>query len=112
MFSFFVWETVNIPMLLIGKDDETGILNDCKDVVISFYQQGFLLEFYKDDANVGIDVENDKLNVYLGQEQTGMFKPDVIITVQVNVLYENAERNTTCTGAIRPLANLHRKIMR
>ena len=111
MFSFYVWETVNIPMLLIGKDDETGVLNDCKDVVISFYQQGFLLEFYKDDANVGIDTENDKLNVYLGQEQTGLFKPNINITVQVNVLYEDSERDTTATGMIRPLLNLHKEVM-
>lgn len=113
MFSFFVWETVTIPMELESEDGTTGILEDYKDIIVSFSQRGGIL-FEMDSSNpkMVIDTANDEIDVRLEQEETGQFSVNTDILVQANILYEDTERDTTAMAIIRPLANLHKAVMR
>ena len=111
MAQFYVWETVDFPLQLKREDETTGILEDCKDVIVSFEQQGILLEKDIESPDIELDVENDIINVHLTQEDTGQFKPDRDVTVQVNILYEDTERDATAHGTIKALRNLHKAVM-
>lgn len=108
--SFFIYETVNLPIHLTSKDGETGILTNCKNVVISLKQKSLLLEKDKESADVAIDAENDTINLYLSQEDTGRFKPGEA-SMQINILYEDKERDTSAQATILVLDNYHKEVM-
>lgn len=108
---FYVWETVDFPIHLTRSDDNEGILENCKDVIISFEQTGILLEKNKDSVDVALDIENDIINVHLSQEETGQFKADKSVNIQVNILYEDSERDTSAIATIMAYKNLHKEVM-
>ena len=108
---FYAWETVDFPIQLSREDGTTGILTDCRDVIVSFAQSGVLIEKNKESADIALDVENDIINVHLGQAETGRFKPDRATKVQINILYEDSSRDASCEIAIEVLENLHKAVM-
>lgn len=108
---FYEWETVEFPIQLTRESGETGILQNCRDVIISFEQGGVLIEKNKNNGDVGIDVENDVINVRLNQNETGLFKANRKAICQINILYESAERDASCQVEIDVKPNLHKKEM-
>lgn len=111
MAQFYVWETVDFPIQLLREDESTGILTNCKNVIVSFEQQGILVEKDMSSPDVSLDEENDIINVHLSQEETGQFRPKKDVNVQINILYEDTERDTSAEAIIKALRNLHREVM-
>lgn len=112
MASFYVWETKDFPIHLTTQDESnTGILEDLKDVIISFGQGKKLVEKDMASPDVALDPENDIINVHLSQEETGTFKENQDVTVQVNFYYTSAERDTSAQTTIKALPNLHKEVM-
>lgn len=110
MTGFYIYETVDLPFQLSREDETTGILADCKNVIISFQQLDTLIEKDKSSPDVAIDDENDIINVHLSQEDTAAFKPGHV-SIQINILYENMERDTSVEAIVKAYRNLHRAVM-
>lgn len=108
---FYVWETVDFPIALTREDGGTGIMENCKDVIISLEQDGVLLEKSRESPDVSIDTENDIINLHLSQEDTGCFKPGRGVIIQINILYEDTERDTSVQATIEARRNLHCEVM-
>lgn len=108
---FFVYETVDIPLLF----EPTGCLNNYDKIVVSLAQFGnTILE--KWDNVLGIDAENDRINMSLSQEETAMFTggkkgSPKTVDIQVNIYYENDERDTTFNETIDVYDNQYKEVM-
>lgn len=111
MAYFFIWETVDFPLQLSFKDAtiEGKVLDEYSKVVVSLKQGSTLLE--KSDEDLGIDAENDIINLHLSQEETAMFKPNKQLALQVNIYYDDTERDTSFETYIDVYDNLHKELM-
>ena len=111
MAYFFVWETVDFPLQLSYKDSsiEGKVLDGYSEVIVSLKQGTNLLE--KKGDELGIDVENDIINLHLSQEETGAFKPNKQVILQVNIYYDDTERDTSFESYIDVYDNLHKELM-
>ena len=108
---FYVYETVDFPLQLISEDPEP-ILEGLKNIIVSLGQYNTLvLEKDMSSPDIGVDDENDTINLHLTQDDTAKFKPNEDVLIQVNILYDNHERDTTAQATVRALANLHENIM-
>lgn len=110
MAYFFIYETVDFPLKLSFKDTtiEGKVLDNYSKVVVSLSQGKELLEKSED---LGIDTENDIINLHLTQEETALFKPNRQVSLQVNIYYEDTERDTSFETFIDVYDNLHKEIM-
>lgn len=104
MAHFYQWETVDLPLKLSRE----GALNDVKSVVVSIKQGSNLIE--QNEETLGIDAENDTINMHLSQEETAQFKTGAAY-IQVNLYYENTERDTSAQASIEVKGNLHKELM-
>ena len=108
--GFFQWETADVKIMLVDQDDNPipGILNGVKDVTASFVQginsQHFHLE------QLGVDPATSSIFVRFEQEQSAVFIKGKA-EVQVNIYYDNAERDTSLKGVINIYDNLYKRIM-
>lgn len=59
---------------------------------------------------LGIDEETGIITMHLSQEETGLFKEGVV-ELQVNIYYENTERDTSTAVLITAKDNLYKKVM-
>lgn len=111
MAYFFIWETVDFPLQLSFKDSsiEGKVLDEYDKIVVSLKQGNVLLE--KTDDDLGIDTEEDILNLHLSQEETAMFKANKQVTLQVNIYYDDTERDTSFETFIDVYDNLHKELM-
>lgn len=100
---FYVYETVTFPIQLSDPD----ALQDSEKVVVTISQKSVKL----DKENPSLDKETGRITLYLNQEETAMFKPKSTADIQVNIYYENGERDVTNTAKIRVLDNLYKKVM-
>ena len=114
---FYIYETVDFPIQVVSDDGSTGILEGYKVVIVSFGQNGKEI-IAKDSSmsDVSVDVSTDTINVHLSQEDTALFKipktdDSAPVEVQVNILYEDKERDTSAEGEIEARNNLHKKVM-
>ena len=103
--SFYIWETVSWVLQLIDEN-ASSVLDGAEQVVVSFKQGTTRVDI----KNPGLDVQNDQINIRLEQEQTALFNPGPV-QLQVNIYYDNTERDTTVQAAIEALDNLYRRIM-
>lgn len=108
---FYAWETIDFTIQLTREDGTTGVLQDARNIIISFGQGNALIEKDMTSGDVGFDVDNDTINVRLSQEETGKFTPNHKAICQINILYESSERDTSCQVYIDVKPNLHRKVM-
>lgn len=106
MAGFAIYETVNLR----AKFKKTGVLTDYKTVLASIKQENVLLEYSTDDENVTVDEEIDTVYVYLSQEDTAKFKKGCA-KFQINVYYEDEERNVSCIAQLQIRDNLHKEVM-
>lgn len=111
MAQFYIFESVNWDIQLVNEDENSHVLDNIKNVVISIRQQNTLLEKDSESGAVGIDAENDVITVALSQEETGSFTAGKQAIIQVNLLYNDTERDTTCQDRIEVLDNLHKQVM-
>lgn len=111
MASFYKYETVEIPL----KFTPEGVLNGYKHIMVSIVQNG-IVQVDKSEEELNIDTEEDTITVLLSQEETGMFmggdlQEPITAQIQVNIYYENAERDVSTIGEIDVYNNLYSKVM-
>lgn len=104
--GFYIYETK--PLTLRFKPD--GVLVNSKEIIVTILQgiSGTLIE--KTGADLAINLTDNTVTIHLTQEETARFKPGTA-QVQVNILYEDRERDTTVQAQLSVYDNLHREIM-
>ena len=104
MTGFYQWETKT----LILKIKPVSALQGVKSVIVSIAQSRAMIEKHTDDLT--IDEDAGTISVYLHQEETARFTVGSA-QVQVNLLYHDAERDTTVKGSVQVWDNLHKEVM-
>lgn len=105
---FYQWETVDFPIKLEYSDGTGGVLDGYKDVKATLSQAGILLT--KGIDELGIDADNDIVNMHLSQEETARFVVGSC-ELQVNIYYHDTERDVTTRGRIMVEKNLYKELM-
>lgn len=105
--SIYLYETVDLEITLT-TDDESSVLEDVKDVIVTFQQSG--VNRCEKSLGSGVEIEDETLFVHLSQEDTSAMVEGGIL-VQVNILYNSEERDVSVIGQLEVLNNLHREIM-
>ena len=110
MAYFFVYETKDFPLKIVKNGEGEGkVLEGYEKIIVSLKQGTTLIE--KDETKLGIDVENDIINLHLSQEETGAFSTLEQVKLQVNIYYTDTERDTSQETYIDVYDNLHKEIM-
>ena len=111
MSSFYQWETVDLELVIEDDDGtpKTGVLDGVRDVAVSLAQGCTRLDVHIDDLH--IDAEASTIDLHLSQEEAGRFSAKEEVVVQVNILYENGERDVTEKGFVHVYDNLYRRVM-
>lgn len=107
---FYIWETVDFPIKITSEDEQVKVLENVSNVVVSLKQGTININKDIADTDIALDIENDIINLHLSQKETGQFKKGELI-LQVNILYDDNERDTTAQVAIEALDNLYKKVM-
>lgn len=113
MASFYKYETVDIPLIFTPS----GVLDGYKHIVVSLAQCGeTLVNKTEEDDDLDIDVANDTITLHLSQEDTGLFSGGDIgsplkANVQVNIYYNNTERDVSAVKSIDVYENLYSKVI-
>lgn len=105
MAKFYRYETSEILL----KFTPTGVLDDYRHIVVSISQKG-MVQIDKKENELSIDTEENTIVVPLSQEETGKFAPRQAI-IQVNIYYDNSERDVSTTGTIDVLDNLYEEVI-
>ena len=104
MTTIYRYETATLPL----KFTPSGVLNDYEHIIVSIAQNETQIDINED--NLTIDTANDTINVSLSQEQTGNLKIGKA-DIQVNIYYQNTERDVSTCGSIVILDNLYKKVI-
>ena len=119
MASFYQYETKDLNIYLRDKGGETLAerpLEGWKKVVVSLGQtqrEKVALTASsggEPDDGIAIDVDNDLISVRISQEQSGKFSTGEC-QVQVNIYFEDEERDTSAQGTVEVKGNLHRRVI-
>lgn len=113
---FFVYETVSIP--LVFEDEmhpETKIFENYDRIVATMTQYD-KKKIEKWDDELGIDVENNRINLALNQEETALFdggtkESPKKASIQVNIYYQDKERDTSFEEYIDVYRNTHDEVI-
>lgn len=103
---FYRYETESLQMQIVPYDALAGY----SDVVVSFKQAGKRAQLDIDTADLVISEDTGTITVNLSQEQTALFAAGEIL-VQVNILFEDSERDATAQAKIGVLDNLYEQVM-
>ncbi len=111
MARFYKYETIDIPL----KFTPTGVLNNYKHIVVSIIQNG-IIQIDKTEDDLSIDINEDTITISLSQEETGKFSGGdennpKMAKIQVNIYYENKERDVSTVGIIDVYDNLYKKVI-
>ena len=113
MAGYYQFQTVDLEITIHSEDAEKP-LEDYRQIVVSLDQGGGRGNYHGDyifDAGAPeVDVENSVINLSLSQEESGKYNSGKA-DVQVNILYDNAERNVTVMGRVDVKRNLYREVM-
>lgn len=110
--GFFVFETYDLALELTA-DDGSNPLDGYNEIVVTIAQGSTKVDITGD----ALGVEDNTINVHLTQEQTAKFSPSAnpnqtaTARIQVNVYYENTERDVSVQGELAVYDNLYRKVM-
>ena len=112
---FYQWETARLRLKIQEKDEpEAKPLEGYKLIVVSLDQgkgRGMYHgDYFFEAGSPDVSVENSYIDLYFSQEEAGKYA-DVTTKVQVNILYDDTERDTTVEGKIKVLNNLYKKVM-
>ena len=102
---FYEWETVDLIITL----DEEDALVDYSDVIVSLNQWGFR-SINKDASELDIDVNSNTIMLHLSQRESGRFREGEAL-LQVNIYYDDAERDTSEMASIEVRNNLYKEVM-
>lgn len=111
MAHFYTYETVDIPLVF----EPDGCLENYKHIIVSIKQKGSVQIDKAEDA-LGIDIENNTINVSLSQEETAQFKGGTetnpkTAEIQVNIYYTNTDRDVSTKKTINVYDNLYEKVI-
>lgn len=119
MASFYQYETKDFNIYLRGEGGEVlpeHPLEGWNKVVVSLGQtqrEKVALTASsggESDDGISVDVENDLVAVHLSQEQSAKFNVGNC-QVQMNIYYDDHERDTSAQGAVEVKGNLHRRVI-
>lgn len=99
---FYIYETVTFPIQL----SDTGALQDIDKIIVSLKQKTVQLDKENPDYNEQTGV----INLYLTQEDTALFKQG-LVDLQINLYYDDHERDVTKKVQIQALDNLYKKVI-
>ena len=105
---FYQYTTANIPLKLEYCDGTSGVLEGYKDIKVTLSQAGVTLTKGLDE--LGVDIDEDTVILPLKQYETGLFAT-MACEVQVNIFYEDKERDASTMGKIMVKKNLYKEIM-
>lgn len=109
--GFYIWETKPLTFRLKRNGEPAeGALDDYKDIIVTISQAIGNVTVEKTGADLDVDPVAVTVQAYLTQEETGRFSVGEAL-VQMNILYEDSERDVTCQRAIEVWDNLHRRAM-
>ena len=106
MAGFYIYETETLSIRL-NKDN---VLQDAKHIIVSIFQKSTETQINKNEDELGLDIENNIINISLSQEETAKFKIGEA-DIQVNIYYENTERDVSSKGKIEIRDNLYRQVI-
>lgn len=106
MAGFYIYETETLSIHL----NKENVLNDVKHIIVSIVQKNPKMQIDKKEEELGLDLENSIINVSLSQEETSQFKVGEA-EVQVNIYYNNSERDVSSKGKIEVRDNLYRQVI-
>lgn len=110
MAKFYRYETVDIPLVFTPAE----VLEGYEHIIVSIHQAGVKID--KTEEDLTIDVANDTITLSLSQEETGQFiggdnnNPKKAY-IQVNIYYNNSERDVSTVGSIDVYDNLYDKVI-
>lgn len=102
--GFYQYQTWDLKIRIKRE----GALQGAEHVKVSVSQLGNKVDF--DDEELGLDVENDIINLHMEQEDTGRFSEGTA-KLQVNILHEDTRRNVTAKATLEVYDNLHKEVM-
>ena len=102
MAYFYIWETVTFPIHL----SDAGALNDVNQIIVSLKQK----DVQVDIVDPEYDASESMIYLRLEQEDTSKFRKGNVI-LQINIYYNDTERDTTKQVTIEALDNLYKKVM-
>lgn len=109
--GFFVYETKQLQIdLLRCKEPFPEVLEDLKEIIVTIRQAVGNVKVEKRGADVTVDAENASIGIFLSQEETGLFSVGDA-PIQVNILHNDMERDTTAKGVLKVWDNLHPEVM-
>lgn len=111
MKGFYRYETVDIPLTFTPD----GVLEGYRHIVVSMAQND-AVKINKTEEDIEIDVQENKIIVPLSQEETGVFiggerNNPKSVKIQVNIYYNNAERDVSTIGTLEVYDNLYKEVM-
>lgn len=111
MKGFYRYETVDIPLVFTPNE----VLEGYKHIVVSIAQDKST-RVNKTEDDIDIDVAENKITVHLSQEETGMFdggdrNNPRKAQIQVNIYYNNAERDVSTVGILDVYDNLYKEVI-
>ena len=104
MVNFHKYETTDLAL----KFTPSGVLEDYSKIIVSIVQNGVARV---DKTENDLTIDGDNITIHLSQEETGKFMANSTAEVQVNILYEDSERDVSTTGTIEVLNNLYNEVM-
>lgn len=104
---FYRYETVTFALKLI-EEGYDHILQGYDHIMVSLKQLGTVL--HKNEEQLLVDTNEDTITLYLTQEETALFVVGMC-EIQVNVYYEDMERDVSTIGQIEVRRNLYKEIM-
>ncbi len=104
MAHFYIYETVTFPITFTPE----GVLQEYKHIVVSLSQGVTIVN--KTENELTIDADNDRIDVSFSQEETANFVEGEAI-MQVNIYYENTERDVSTQAPIEVRDNIYRQVI-
>lgn len=109
MAGFYIYETKPLTIKLL-QDNLPVVLEDYREIIVTIKQlmSGAVIE--KTSKDLDVTPEEGKIVLELSQEDTASFGVGEAL-IQVNVLYEDSERDVSTQGKLKIKDNLHKEFM-
>ena len=108
MAYFYTWETKELTLILVDSDRKKKPLAGYDSIVVSIVQADVTVSLTDDRLTVNED--KGTITFTLSQTETSRFK-EGYVDIQVNVLYDSGERDTSVKGRIEVRDNLYKQVM-
>lgn len=106
MASFYIYETKTLHLKLSRPE----ALENYKEIVVSLNQAKTNTQIDFSGDQLEVSVPDGLISLYLDQETTSKFSPGSV-TIQVNIYYQDKERDVSTTTTVKVLSNLYKKVI-